>query len=317
LELLLGVDIGGTNVKAGLVSGDGTVVASSMRGWSGGEPDEAVSLAARLAGELTGAHPEAAPTRCGTGCAGLVDGHRGTVLRSPNLPTWHDVELKAMLSAALGLRTLVDNDANAAAYAEYVLGAARGARSAVVITLGTGVGGGIVIDGRVYRGAHGFAGEIGHAVIDIDGAACACGGSGCLEGLVNARSLVARANEAIEEGARTSLADVARERTLTAKDVGDAAGRGDAVAGNVVAETGRVLGAGLANLIQVLDPDVIVVGGGVAAVGEPLLAPAREEMAARACGRGPNLPRVTFAELGELAGMVGAALLARDELDAA
>ncbi len=309
----LGIDIGGTNIKAGLVTEDGSVVASGSRGWSGGDPEDAVATASDVASELA-APGTAEPVACGVGCAGLVLRETGIVVRSPNLPTWHSVPLRKLLEASLGLRVIVENDVNAAAYAEYLLGAARGSTSAVVVALGTGVGGGIVIDGRLYRGGHGFAGELGHSTVDIDGSDCVCGGSGCLEGFANAASIVGRAASAIGAGEETILTALADERPLTAKDVGDAANAGDRVALEAVEAAGRVFGAGLANIVQILDPDVIVVGGGVAAVGEVLLGPARAEMAARACGREGHETRLVTAEMGELAGATGAALLARDEI---
>ncbi len=309
----LGIDIGGTNIKAGLVTEDGSLVASGSRQWSGGDPDEAVAVATDLAGGLS-APGAGRPVACGVGCAGLVLRETGVVLRSPNLPTWNSVPLRRLIETSIGLPAIVENDVNAAAYAEYLLGAARGTTSAVVIALGTGVGGGIVIGGRLYRGGHGFAGEFGHATIDIDGGDCVCGGSGCLETLVNAGSIVGRAVSAIHAGEESTLRSLAAERSLTAKDVGDAANGGDRVALAAVEAAGRAFGAGLANVVQVLDPDVIVVGGGVAAVGEVLLGPARAEMAARTCGREGHEPRLVPAEMGELAGATGAALLARDEI---
>jgi glucokinase len=218
-----------------------------------------------------------------------------------------------MVSDALGLRTIVDNDANAAVYAEYVLGAARGARCAVMLTLGTGVGGGIVIGGALYRGGHGFAGEIGHMTIDTGGRPCGCGNEGCLEGVVSGPAIVAAARALLDQGEPSSLAGAGAGETMSSRDVGDAARAGDRVAALALEAAGRSLGVGLANLVSILDPDVIVVGGGVSAVGEPLLGPARETMRSRMVARGDRIPPVRIAELGELAGVVGAALLARDE----
>jgi len=305
----LGIDIGGTNVKAALVSDEGTVAAFLLRAWSGGDPADAVAAAAGLVEELERPGGEARPNACGVGCAGLVDGARGVVRLSPNLPSWRDVELARLLSEALGARTLVENDANAAAYAEHRAGAARGAGNAAVLTIGTGVGGGLILGGRLYRGSHGFAGEVGHATIDLDGPACACGGTGCLERLVSADAIVARAAERARGGS-SALAAAARAGALTAKDVGEAAAGGDAAALGVMEETGRLLGVGLANLVEILDLEVIVIGGGVASAGESLLSPARTEMAARVAGPPWRLPKVVPALLGETAGVVGAALLA-------
>jgi len=314
LSLSLGVDIGGTNVKAALVTDEGRVAAFAFRSWSRGEPDDAVGTAVALLGELSRGGASGAPSVCGVGCAGLVDGARGVVRYSPNLPSWRDVELARLFAAAFGVDALVENDANAAAWGEREAGAARGARHAAVITLGTGVGAGLVLDGRLHRGAHGFAGEVGHSTVDLDGVPCVCGGRGCFERLVNAESIVERAG-VLAEGS-PALSEAARAGTLTAKAVGDAAARGDAVARRVMEETGRLLGVGLANLVQILDLEIIVVGGGVASAGESLLAPARAEMAARVAGPAWRLPSVVPALLGETAGVTGAALLARDHFRA-
>jgi glucokinase len=307
----LGIDIGGTNLKAAIVSSEGTVAAFDVAPWSAGEPEEAVALLADRGRRLVaGARPRAL-SACGCGCAGLVDSGRGVVHASPNLSAWHDVELATMLEEALGLRVVVENDANAAAYGEFVVGAAKGAANVVLLTLGTGVGGGIVLDGRLYRGSHGGAGEVGHMAVTLDGPPCPCGSAGCIERLVNAESIVRRAVSLIEAG-RVSSLDAGP--STTAKDVGDAAQAGDGVAVEAVAATGRILGIGLANLVRLLDPDVIVVGGGVAEIGEPLLAPARAELERRIASYHASTVRVVPAALGETAGVVGAALLARDVL---
>ena len=314
MRILLGIDIGGTNVKAALVSVDGAVVSFASTGWSGGAPADAVDAAASLYEQLLADGHDQTPAACGCGCAGLVDRRAGVVRSSPNLPSWHDVKLQEALEKRLSLRTTLENDANAAAYAEYVAGAARGATNAVMLTLGTGVGGGIILEGRLYRGSHGTAGEIGHSTVSFDGPPCSCGARGCLEALTSAASIVARATELMSGGRSSSLAEVAAGRALTARDVGEAANRGDDVAVEALAAAGASLGAGLASVVQILDPDVIVIGGGVAAVGEHLLEPARREMEARVQDADFRAPRIVPAELGGAAGVVGAALLARDGL---
>jgi glucokinase len=308
VTLFLGIDIGGTNIKAALVSEDGRARSFVRSPWSGRAPAEAVSVAGRLLEELGSPDGAEPPAGCGAGCAGLVDSRAGTVHLSPNLPEWRDVGLRHMLTEALGLPTVIENDANAAAYAEYVVGAARGVRSAVLITLGTGVGGGLILDGRLHRGS-GFAGEVGHATIERDGEPCACGNAGCLERYVSAGAIVRSALSLLEQGRPSALSGAGE---VTAEAVGEAACGGDELALEVLAEAGRALGVGLANLALILAPDLFVIGGGVAAAGEPLLGPAREEMERRAYCRGPSTPGVVPAELGETAGVVGAALLARE-----
>lgn len=313
MSVFLGVDIGGTNVKTALVGVDGAVLSFESNEWSGGPPADAVDTAvasARTRMSETGLGPVA----CGCACAGLIDSAEGIVRYSPNLPEWCDVELSAMLSCELGLPVVLENDANAAAYAEFEVGAGRGARTMVMLTLGTGIGGGIVIDGRLYRGGHGMAGEIGHITVDRDGPTCACGSRGCLERLANAEAVVARAEELLGAGRDSTLRKKSAARPLKAVDVGLAASEGDEVAVEALASVGRALGVGLANVSQILDPDVIVIGGGVIAAGEPLLRPAREELEARLSGYEFRGPGVVPAALGESAGVVGAALLAREAL---
>jgi glucokinase len=307
----LGIDIGGTNLKAAIVSSQGAVAAFDVVSWSAGGPDEAVPLIAAQRDRLVASADPGDLLGSGCGCAGLVDRDRGTVHASPNLPAWRDVQLARVLEDALGLPVVVENDANAAAYAEYLVGAARGASNVVMLTLGTGLGGGIVLGGEIYRGSHGSAGEIGHMAVSLEGPACPCGSTGCIERLVNAESIVRRAASLLDQGRPSSL----RGRgSLTAKDVGDAARASDPLAAEAVGDAGRILGVGLANIVQVLDPDVIVIGGGIAEIGEPLLGPARAELRSRVASYHASTARIVPAELGEVAGVVGAALLARDVL---
>ncbi len=300
----LGIDIGGTNIKAAVIAEDGGVQAFAERRWSGGDPSELVSVAVKLADVVIG-QTDGVPIACGVGCAGIVAHKQGIVRRSPNLPTWRDVRLAEILGRKIALPMIVDNDANAAAYAEYMVGAARGATSAVVITLGTGMGAGIVLGGSLYRGKHGFAGEVGHMTVDMSSLTpCACGATGCLEPLVSAGSLVSR----VLSGAERDEAE-----SLTARDIGTRAAGGDTVALAAVEELGQALGVGLANITALLDPEIIVIGGGVAEAGRPLLDAARDELVRRTSRCREDLPRVVPATLGPAAGVVGAALLARDE----
>jgi len=300
----LGIDIGGTNVKAAVIAEDGGVAASEQRRWSGGDAPELVSAAVELADIVVGGIDEA-PVACGVGCAGIVAHELGVVRKSPNLSTWHDVKLAEMLGERIALPMIVDNDANAAAYAEYMIGAARGAASAVVITLGTGMGAGIILNGSIYRGKHGFAGEVGHTTVDISSQTpCACGGFGCLEPLVNAGSLVSRV---------LSRTEGDTPEPLSARDIGIRAAAGDKAALAAVTELGQALGVGLANITALLDPEIIVIGGGVAEAGRPLLDAAWDELVRRTLRCREDLPRVVPAALGPAAGVVGAALMARDE----
>jgi glucokinase len=306
----LGIDIGGTNVKAALVSEEAAVLSFVSQPWSGGPAGDVVTAAEALRASLFEARTDADVVAAGAGAAGLVDSEEGVVRVSPNLPEWKDVELRRMLSEALELPLLLENDANAAAYGEFLAGAARGAVNAVVLTIGTGIGGGLILDGALYRGRC-FAGEVGHMTINMDGPPCACGSRGCLERLASAEAIVRNAEKLLASGRDSTLSE---RHGFGAEDVAAAAARGDALAEAALAETGRALGAGLSNLVLLLDPDVIVIGGGVAAAGEKLLGPAREELAASAYVHVTEPTPVVPAALGNSAGVVGAALLARDEL---
>lgn len=312
MRAYLGIDIGGTNVKAALVSEDGALLSFDSQPWSGGPACDVVASADSLRASLCGGRPDAEVIACGVGSAGLVDPVEGLVRVSPNLPEWRDVELRRMFQEAMGLPVRLENDANAAAYGEYAAGAARGATNAVVLTLGTGIGGGIIIGGSLYRG-RAFAGEVGHMTVDLDGPPCPCGNRGCLERLASAGAIVRNVRTLLESGRESVLED---GPGLTAETIGSAAADGDAVAKEALDAAGRALGAGLAILGLVLDPDVIVLGGGVAAAGEPLFGPAREEFASRAYIGGAELTPIVPAVLGNTAGVVGAALLSRDELPA-
>jgi len=304
----LGIDIGGTNIKAAVVHADGRVAAFETSAWSGGAAADAFETIERLAAAVGDASGVPLDT-CGCGCAGLVDHETGIVRSSPNLPQWHDVRLAEELARRLRIPVLVENDANAAAYGEYSAGAARGATNAVMVTIGTGIGGGIVLDGSIYRGSHGFAAEIGHSVIDLSGGVrCACGSTGCVEPLVNAASLVVQAKQRMEEGEESVLAE--RAAPLTARAVGEAAAAGDPLARRVTDDIGRTLGVLLANIVAYLDPDVIVIGGGVAAAGSSLMDAANAEFAERTAKYQGMATRIVMAELGDTAGVVGAALLA-------
>jgi glucokinase len=288
----VGVDVGGTKLVAGLVGADGSVLARRRETTPAHDPQAIPSLIARMARELTG---EPAPV--GIGAAGIVD-IEGVVRYGPNID-WVDFPLRDLVAALIGGTVTVDNDANAAAWGEYRAGAAAGAASMVMLTVGTGVGGGLVLDGRLVRGRHGLGAEFGHIIVLEGGPPCPCGNRGCLE--------------AVASG--TAIGRLARERLgwadATGKSVTEAAQAGDGQATAVVTECGFWLGVGIASLVNALDPDLVVVGGGAMQAGELLLGPARDACAERLVGRGSRPhPPVVEAALGDDAGVVGAGLLA-------
>ena len=310
----LGVDIGGTKVAGGVVGPDGAVSDTARRATPGASVDateDAIAdvvqeLAARHGGPLVGV---------GVGAAGWFDRTGDTVLFSPHL-AWRNSTLRRNLQVRLQLPLWVGNDADAAAWAEYRYGAARGAELALMITLGTGIGGGIVMNGRLYRGSHGVAGEWGHMRVVPDGRLCACGNRGCWEQYASGRAL----GQTAREVARNSPAAAASllERVngeadrLNGEDVARAAADGDPLALELLTDVGHWLGQGIADLAAVLDPEVVVIGGGLSVLGEMVLAPARDRLERALPGRGfrPG-PRVVAAQLGAQAGLVGAADLVR------
>ena len=309
--LTIGVDVGGTKIAAGVIDEGGTIVARRRIETQAADPQAVVAGIAKVAQELRAAAPAAAAI--GVGAAGLVDAARGIVLSAPNI-AWEDVHLRALLEDRAGLPTAVDNDANVAALGEAVHGAGRGAGDQVMVTVGTGIGGGFVFGGRLYRGGGGLGAEIGHMIVDAGGEACGCGNRGCWETVASGTALgrMARAR-ASEPGARDVVARAGGvAAAITGEIVGEAAAAGDAFARELVDEAGGWLGLGMANLVNILDPELIVVSGGVVeGCDELLLAPARKALAAHVIGAGRSGPPVLRSALGGDAGVVGAAALAR------
>jgi glucokinase len=310
----LGIDIGGTKVAGGIVAPDGTVLATARRATPGASVADTEDAIAAVVEELADLH-DGELVGVGVGAAGWFDRTGDTVLFSPHL-AWRKSTLRKDLVARLQRPLWVGNDANAAAWAEYRYGAARGADFALMITLGTGIGGGIVLDGRLRRGSHGVAGEWGHMRVVPDGRLCACGNRGCWEQYASGTALGQTAREVV----RTSPAAAARllERVgsepdrLTGEDVARAAADGDPLALELITDVGVWLGQGIADLAAALDPEVVVIGGGVSKLGDMVLGPARHQLERALPGRGfrPG-PRVVAAELGPQAGLVGAADLVR------
>jgi glucokinase len=312
MALAIGVDIGGTKVAAGVVDETGGVLALVRRPTPGEDVAGTEDAIAESVAELAERYEVVA---VGIGAAGWIANDRATVLFSPHL-AWRDEPLKAALVDRIGLPVTVENDANAAAWAEYRYGAARGERVVACVTLGTGIGGGLVVSGVLYRGAFGVACEWGHMAVVPDGRRCACGNRGCWEMYASGTALARDARELAE------VSPVAAHRllqlvdgdpaALTGTDVTAAAREGDPAAVEIFTAMGRWLGRGIASLAAIIDPSVVVIGGGVSEAGDLLLAPAREAFGATLTGRGfrPAAP-IRIAALGPDAGLIGAADLAR------
>jgi glucokinase len=311
VRLAIGVDIGGSKVAAGIVDEDGQVLDRARRDTPSTDVGKTEDVIVEVVRELAERNDVLA---VGVGAAGWIANDHATVLFSPHL-AWRDEPLREALAERIGTPLIVENDANAAAWAEYRFGAAQGAAVVVCVTLGTGIGGGLVIGGAVYRGAFGIACEYGHMTLVPDGRSCACGNKGCWEMYASGRALARDARELAAESpmAAARMLELASSvEGLTGPVVTAAAEAGDPAAQSICTTMGRWLGRGLANLAAVLDPSIFVIGGGVSQAGELLLRPAREEFAHTLTGRGFR-PRaeVVLAALGPDAGLVGAADLAR------
>jgi glucokinase len=315
--LSIGVDIGGTKVAAGVVDVEGQVLARARRLTPSRDPKAVQGTITEVVSRLRADHDVIA---VGIGAAGFVDSERARVLFAPHL-AWRNEQLRDVVAAAVGLPVVVENDANAAAWAEWRFGAGRGEAQFVCVTLGTGIGGGIVSDGRLQRGRHGMAGEFGHMVVVPDGHRCECGNRGCLEQYASGNVLGREVRELARAGSPVTVPLMERVGgdvdALVGPLITQAAQEGDPCAVELFEDVGRWLGIGLANLAAALDPGLFVIGGGVSDAGELLLRPARESFRRTLTGRGfrPE-PRIVKAALGPEAGMVGAADLARADLPA-
>jgi glucokinase len=313
--LSIGVDIGGTKILAGAVTEDGEIVKTARRDTPHSDATAVLDLVAEVVTELARA-VDAPIDGVGLGVAGPVDASRSHVYFAPNL-RWSQVPARALLEAATGLPVVVENDGNVAAWGEYRFGAGRGSGDLVLVTVGTGIGGGIVLGGRLFRGAHGAAGEIGHANAVPNGIPCGCGRNGCIEQYASGNALVREARALAAErrpeaAILLSLGDGTPEG-VQGVHVTEAARAGDPVAVEAFEIVGTWLGRGLADLAAILDPDVFVIGGGVSVAGELLLASARRTLNSKLVGLATRpAPVIKVAELLNEAGLVGAADLARD-----
>lgn len=312
--LALGVDVGGTKVAAGVVDPDGRVLEQLVLPTPSSSPRAVEDVVVDVVGQLSARHRVGA---VGVGAAGWVDTDQAVVRFSPHL-TWRDEPLRDRLHERLGLPLVVDNDANAAAWAEYRFGAGRDAAVMICLTLGTGIGGALMLDGELFRGRFGMAGEFGHMCVVPGGHWCPCGNRGCWEQYSSGNALERDARALVAAGApqaHTLLAATGSAAAVTGPDVSAAALAGDPMCVELISDVGHWLGLGLANLAAALDPDLFVVGGGLGELGGLLVDPARRAFDRTLTGRGFR-PAATIAAagLGGAAGMIGAADLARHSL---
>lgn len=314
-RFVIGLDLGGTNIVAGVLTEDGSETLSLRSGPTHAEEgadavvDRIVSMIENVIAETIGSTGARRGDflGVGVGAPGPLDRENGIVITTPNLG-WTNFPLRDVIAQRVGLEATLDNDANCATLGEWWLGAARGGRNVVGMTIGTGIGGGLILDGKLYHGASDVAGEIGHTTIDITGRRCKCGNYGCLEAYASGPSIAERAREALGSDTDSLLHRMVEGRLerLTAATVYDAAKQGDEVALDVVRETARFLGAGIANLLNIFNPDVVVIAGGVTQAGEPLFEPLRKEVRKRAFRPAVEACRIVPGTLPGSAGVVGA-----------
>ena len=309
--VVLSVDLGGSKILTAVVNSKGDIL-SRDHSITPAEGPEAVIRAilksTQRALNQAGITAAELEVIC-LGAPGLSSPETGIVFTSPHLPGWQDVPLRDIIRERTGVKTMLINDANAAALGELCFGAAKGARNFIYITLSTGIGGGIVIDGEIYAGSLGTAGEIGHMTIDTNGPKCNCGNTGCWETLASGTALAREARQRIAAGAKTSILEYSNGdiKKVSAETVHNAARQGDALAEKLIAQTGYYVGVGLANLINIFNPELIVIGGGLSSIGDRLLEPAYKVSEERAYEPAFKSVRFARAELGRNSGVIGAA----------
>jgi len=304
----VGVDVGGTKIAAGLVTPGGELL-NETRYPTADDPEELLgSMARAIEKAAAGGETDAA---C-VAVAGLLLSSESKVVFSPNLRAIEGLPLKTELESRTGLTVTVENDANAAAWGEFVFGAGSEVENLVFVTLGTGVGGGVIVEGELLRGSQGAGGELGHTTLQATGPRCGCGNRGCFEILASGQAIERRARRAAAGDPDSDLGRAVAAEGFSGKDVTALARKGDAHSTSVLRQTGVWLGIGLAGFVNVFNPEAIAVGGGVAEAGDILLKPARREVHLRARSPSRDLVEIKAATLGERSGMLGAAALARN-----
>lgn len=311
----IGIDIGGTKIAGALIAPDGRITHREKVATPSQDTAAILDATAELIETLTAA-ADGEVDGIGMACAAFVDGRAGHVWFAPNLP-WRDLDLAAEVRARVGREVIVENDANAAAWGEYRFGAGSDCDDMLLVTVGTGVGGGCIVDDRLMRGAFGIGGEVGHVTIDPTGPRCGCGNLGCLEVFASGTALVRNARELVTSP--SPLGEALRRRCggnpdeLSGQDITELAREGDGASIELLDDLGTRLGQGLASICAVLDPGRVAIGGGVADAGDLLIGPTRTAFARHLIGRGHRpSPELVPATLGNDAGIVGAATLARE-----
>ena len=311
-DYLVGIDLGGTNVDVGVVDKAGKVIARHALGL--GKPTtrkevlDAIFLATEETLKRAGMKKEAI-LAIGIATPGVLDIARGVVVSAANLPEWKDVPLRELIRKRFEVPTVLENDANAAAWGEHWVGAGRDVKSMIMLTLGTGIGGGIVIDGKLWHGWKDAAGELGHITIDYQGRQCVCGNIGCLEAYASADSTVRRFIENVRSGKETNLKRAVEEKpeSVTTKLIYEEALKGDALSRETLRETGFFLGAGIVTILHFMNPEMVVLTGGLIGAGPLIMEPLKKVVEERAFSRSREDVQIVFARLGTDAGVIGAA----------
>ncbi len=318
-QLILGVDLGGSKIGAIVADAWANIIARDNRDTCAEQGYEEVMGRIIQSIKQVMASPQVTSSAdivgIGIGAAGACEAASGVVTSSPNLPGWVDIPLRDIIQREFGLPTYLDNDAAVAALGEHRFGAGVGIDNLIYVGVGTGIGGGIIIDGRLYRGASGAAGEMGHMTIDVHGPRCNCGNIGCWETFASGTALAREAVKRIEAGAETTILSFCQGdlKKVGAEAVYLAAVSGDELAGELILRTGRYLGVGLVNLVNIFNPELILIGGGLSQMGQLLLAPAVEVVKERAFELPAKAVRIELAHLGTDAGVLGAVALVLEE----
>lgn len=315
-SVFIGIDLGGSTLKGALVGSTGEIISDTRFEAEQKAPDalfgQVVEAALRLR-DHTNAGAQVAGI--GIGIPGLVNRKTNRIEVMPNLPALSKIDITTELSRETGLPVIIDNNANACAYGELQVGAAQGHHEVFFVTLGQGIGAGLIINGQIYRGAAGFAGEFGHMTIDPEGIECVCGNIGCLETIASSPNIVRRTRERLYRDRTSSLSrlGIPRDREFTAEDIAHAASEGDEMAQVMMERTGMFLGIALAAVINLLNVEMVVMGGGVMDAGDLILKPTIKETRRRAFPPSFDSCEIVIAKLGATAGIIGAALMARDQ----
>ncbi len=312
---VLAIDLGGTKVRTAIISDKGEIIAEEYCPTLADEGPEPVMgrILSGIDRVLTSGNVNSTQLHSiSIAAAGAIDSRKGLITVSPNLPGWRDVPIRDIVKSKYEVTAFLVNDASAAALGEHRFGAGKGVNNLIYLTVSTGIGGGIIIDGKLYTGPSGSAGEIGHMIIDVHGPECNCGRSGCLEAMASGTAVAREAIRRVREGEKSSLVEIVEGEidNITAEKVSIAARDGDSLALDVISEAATYLGIGMVNLVNIFNPEMIVVGGGMSKMGELLLAPARQVVEEMAFELPAKVVHIVPARLGDENGLLGAAAFA-------